>query len=159
MTTALHGSTTGLVFLGAYEQILEKEYGKERATALTEMVMQSVAQAHAKMIKEESGLQEFDLVFLHAIIPGLLYENMGIEFSAVEQTANTIVYNVGRCPVYESSVLLGFEPTAIESRCRATGLKYLEAVLKELNPKASVELDSFRSSPSEPCQESFVISQ
>ncbi len=158
MGDTLRGSTTVLVFMGAYDVALERELG-DKAAAVKKGIMESVAQAQAKLIKEQTGAQELDLEAIHSIIPKLLEENMGLVFEAVEKTPSKIVYNVGRCPVYESSEMLGMDPAAIQARCHATSSLYLDALLKALNPNVSLELDSFRQTAGDHCVESFVLSQ
>ncbi len=160
MTSTLQGATTGMVFLGAYDQALEQELGKEKATSIQENVMKLIGQNHAKMVKDQTGMQDFDLEALNAIIPQIMDENMGIKFEAIEKTPGKVVYNVGRCPVYESSAMLGIiDPATAQSRCKATALVYMNALLNELNPKVSLELQSFRHGPNEHCVESFVLSE
>ncbi len=154
----LQGATTGLVFSGAYEQKMVEEFGQERAAELLEEAMQYVAKSQAAMVKEKTGMQDFDLEAIHSIVPNLMEENMGIVFEPIERTPTRIMYKIGRCPIFESSQMLGMEPAAIRPRCIATALVFMNALLKELNPNAGAQLNSFRQTASDYCLESFVVS-
>ncbi len=154
----LKGATTGLVFMGAYEKAMLEEFGQERTAALQEEAVQYIAKSQAAMIKEETGIQDFDLETLHSIVPDLLKDSMGLVFEPIEKTPTQITYKVGRCPMFESSEMLGMEPAAIQGRCRAVALLYLDLVLKGLNPNASAQLNSFRQTAGDHCVESIVVS-
>lgn len=158
MNGTLQGATTLMFHLGVYDQLLHRELGPERATALQREIMLSLAQAQAGMIREQTGIQDFDLEAIHSVIPQFMKETTGTVFELTEKTPTRFSYHVGRCVMYESSLMLGMEPHAIQARCSATATAYVDALLRELNPNARLEVHQFRQSADQPCVESIVIS-
>lgn len=154
----VRGATTGYVFLGAYEKAMLAEFGQERATALHEEVLQFLTQTYAQMIRDETGMEEFDLEAIYSIISKLLGENMGYVFTVIERTPTRIMYTLGRCPIYDSSELLGMEGAVLQERCEPMALAFLNSLLKELNPNVSAHLNSFRQTADDYCIESLVLS-
>ncbi len=158
VSATLKGATTGLVFLGAYDQAMGAEFGEEKAAALQTEATQFVTKGHAQKIREETGMEDFDLEAAHSIVSKLVRENMGIVFQTIEKTPTRIMYSVGRCPVYDSSEMLGMDPAAIQVRCGPVAIEYIEALVQELNPDVQVQLHSFRQTADDICVESFGIS-
>ena len=158
MNDVLKGATTTMVFVGVYDQLLHRELGTERATALQKEIMLSLAKHQADMIKAQMGIEDFDLETIDAVFPQFMADTTGVVFELTEKTPTKLSYNVGRCVLYESSLMLGMEPEAIQARCSATATEFANALLKELNPNVSLEVHRFRQSAAEPCVESIVLS-
>ncbi len=158
MNDTMRGAMTMFFHLGVYDQLLHRELGTERATALQKEVMMKLAKTQADMVKEQTGIQDFDLETIHSIFPPLMKDIVGMEFELTEKTPTKLTYDVGHCVVYESSLMLGTEHDAIQARCTATSSLWVDSFLKELNPNVSLEVHRFRQSAAEPCVESIVLS-
>ena len=64
---------------------------------------------------------------------------------------------VGKSPIYESAQALGMDTKAIEASCRASCIKYMDAIAKQLNPNLSYQLTKFRSAADGYCEEVVVL--
>jgi hypothetical protein len=52
---------------------------------------------------------------------------------------------------------MGMDVKDIEANCRATSMRFMDAMVKQLNPNLSYELTKFRSTADESCEESLVL--
>ena len=83
-------------------------------------------------------------------------EGFGISSEAKEESPQKVVFNVGKCPIYEACQTAGMDAESIEAHCRATGIKSMDAMAKELNPKLSYRLTKFRSAGDGCCEEEIA---
>ena len=77
----------------------------------------------------------------------------------IEQTAKTVSYKLAKCPYYEAGRMAGLDGKSIESLCRAGALRYVDAALKQLNPKLCWELRKMRSSADDSCEEVIFLAE
>ena len=105
-----------------------------------------------QMDSEEIGLSEAGQVLLKQIETGF-----GILSEVADESSNKITCKVGRCPVFEAAQLLGMDVKDIETTCRATSIRFMDAMAKQLNPNLSYQLTKFRSTADESCEESIIL--
>ena len=152
-----NGAKSGLTFLNAYINTVAEVIGEDQAHALETATCQALGAAQGMMIKEQIGVDLFDLKSSSQVLQNLIEEGFGIRSDIQEETSHRIKLNVGRCPVYESMRDLGMDGKAIEASCRGGSLGFMDAVAKQLNPDLSYELVKFRSSPDDYCEEVVVL--
>jgi hypothetical protein len=152
-----NGARNGLTFLHAYINTVAQEIGMERALALDTKVNEALGATQGKMIKEHVGIEEFDAKAAHQPLINAIEEGFGILSEVIEESPQRVVFKVGRCPVYEAAQALGMDAEAIEANCRATSIRYMEAMARQLNPNLSYELRKFRSAADDSCEEAIVL--
>ena len=84
-------------------------------------------------------------------------EGFGIESEVISATPTEVNVKVGRCPVYEAARTLGIQPDAIESLCRSGALRFMDSMVKQLNPDLKYDLKKFRSSDEGFCEEIISV--
>jgi hypothetical protein len=130
-----NGAKSGLTFLNAYINTVAEAIGEEQAHAWETTTCQALGTTQGMMIKDQIGVDKFDLKTSSKVLQNLIEEGFGIRSEVIEETPQTIKINVGRCPVYESMQALGMDGKAIEASCRGGSLGFMDAVAKQLNPE------------------------
>ena len=140
----------------AYFNTVAKEIGMERALALITKTDEATGAEAGKMIKEEAGVEELDAKAA-ASLANNFTEGLGIIEEAVEESPQKVVINVGRCPLYEAAQEVGLDTETIETLCRAGALRFMDTMVKQLNPNLSYQLIKFRSAADDFCEEAIVL--
>ncbi len=151
------GAQTALTFYHAYLGAVGEEIGLERALALHGQVDEAMGAEQGKMIREQSGIEEFDAQTAGQMLSGAIRQRFGIVSQAAEESPERFVLNVGRCPVYEAALAAGMDAEAVEASCRLGAVGFMDAMAKALNPELSYRLQQFRSSPEGHCVEEVVL--
>lgn len=101
------GAKSGLAFLNAYINGAAKVIGMEQALALDTKICEAMGTAQGNMIKEQTGIEEFDAKTAHHLLWNAVEEGFGILSEVIEKGPQRVVFKVGRCPVYEAAQALG----------------------------------------------------
>jgi hypothetical protein len=151
-----NGAKNGYLMLHAYTNTVAQAIGMEQALALATKMCETMGAAQGKMIKEQAGIEEFDT---RAAYQGLntMDEGVGILSEVIEESPQKIMFKVGRCPIYEAAQALGMDTKAIEANCRASSIRFMEAMAKQLNPNLSYQLTKFRSAADDYCEEAVLL--
>ena len=153
----LQGATNAFTFFYAYLNAVAQEIGMERASALDAETNEMMGATQGQAIKAQANLDEIDLATAAELAAASNYEGLGISSEVIEQSAERIVLECGRCPVYEAAEAVGMENEAIKAMCRATSLRYMDAMVKQWNPNFSYRQRDFRSSADGHCIEELVL--
>jgi hypothetical protein len=150
------GAKNGYLMLHAYTNTVAQAIGMEQALALATKMSETMGAEEGKMYKEQAGIEEFDT---KAAYQGLntMDEGVGILTEVIEESPKKIIFKVGRCPIYEAAQALGMDTKAIEANCRASSIRFMEAMAKQLNPNLSYQLTKFRSAADDYCEEAIVL--
>ena len=108
------------------------------------------------MPKEQAGIEECDAKAATELAETFI-EGLGIGSEVIQESPQEVVSKVGRCPLYEAAQLLGLDAETIEGLCRAGALKFMDAMVKQLNPNLSYQLRKFRSAADDFCEEAIVL--
>jgi hypothetical protein len=150
------GAKSGLTFLFAYQNIVAQEIGMERVLALNSSMTKALGDAQGKALRERVDVQTIPPKLAASLASEFLEQALGIRSQAMEGSAERVVIEVGRCPIYEAAEALGMEHTAIEALCRAGSIPYMDALIKQLNPTLAYDLTRFRPSADASCLEVIV---
>jgi len=150
------GAKTALIFLNAYLNVVAQEIGMERAIALQTKMCESMGAMQGKMMKEQSGIKEFDAKAAWSLVKNLK-ESLGESYEVLEESPQRVVVSNGRCPIYEAARTLGMDAKTIETGCRAGPMRFMDAVAKQLNPSLNLRVRKFRSTPDGFCEEEIVL--
>lgn len=153
----LEGARNGLAFCYAYVNMVGQEIGMERAIALSAKVDEMLGDAQGKMMKEQLGGKDIDINTATTMALNTIKDGLGITSEVIERSPERIVVRCSRCPVYEASQSVGIDTGTIETLCRTGSLKYMDAMVKQLNPNLSYQLTKFRSGPDDCCEEEILL--
>ena len=154
----LEGARNGLTFFYNYLNIVGKEIGMERAVAMSVKVDEMMGDAQGKMIKEQHGGNNIDINEATTMALNTIKEGFGITSEVIGKSPKRIVIRCSRCPVYEAAQSAGIDTGTIETLCRNGSLKFMDAMVKQLNPKLTYQLLKFRSGPDKYCEEEILLS-
>ena len=152
-----NGAKNAFTFFYAYLNAVAQEIGMERAIALDAKMCEMMGTAQGQAMKDQVGIDEIDLVMAASLAVRSIDEALGISSEVIEEGAQRIASRVGRCPVYEAAQALGMDTAGIEAMCRASALRYMDTMVKQLNPHLSYRLSEFRSSADGYCVEEVVL--
>jgi hypothetical protein len=152
-----NGAKAALVFDHAWRHSVAQVLGVEQALAMDTKICEAMGTAQGKMIKEQTGVDEFDIMTARQVLTDMMEEGYGILSDVIEESSQMARIKVGRCPVYESALALGMDAEAIESSCRAGSVRFMDSVAKQLNPNLCWQLIKFRSTPDGYCEEALML--
>ena len=153
----LVGARNGLAFSFAYMNIVGQEIGMEKAMAISGQVDEMMGREQGKLMKEQIGGKEVDIETAAEMALDAIKEGFGIKSKVVQKSADRLVVRCSRCPVYEAAQSLGMDADTIEDLCRTGSLKFMDAMVKELNPNLSYNLTKFRTHPNSSCEEELRL--
>jgi len=154
----LEGARNAFVFFYAFQDAVGKEIGMEKAVALAGEVDEALGAAQGKLMKAQAGLGEIDVKAATAMALNAIKEGFCITAEVVEESPQKTAFRCGRCPIYEAGQMMGMDAETIENQCRMGPFKYMDAMVKQLNPKLSYQLKTFRSSAGAQCEEMIEMS-
>ena len=151
-----NGAMSGLIFMRAYANMVAQKVGAKQAIALETELSETMGAMQGMMIKEQMDSEEIGLLEANQVLMKQIETGYGILSEVVVESSNKITCKAGRCPVFEAAQLLGMDVKDIETSCRASSIKFMDAMVKQLNPNLSYQLTKFRSTADESCEESIV---
>ena len=146
------------LFMAFFNEVAQ-EIGMEKAVTLDAKVSKAMNAKIGKMMKEQAGMQEIDAKTAYMMTSKAIEEGFGFSWEVKEENSQKVVFNIGRCPVYEACQIAGMDAESIEALCRATSIESMDAMAKELNPKLSYRLTKFRSAGDGCCEEEIVLAE
>jgi hypothetical protein len=156
-TDTFNGAKSAFTFFDAYVNAVGQEIGMDRAIALEAQMCEMMGAAQGQALKAQAGLDEIGIAMAHSLVGRSIEEGLGITSEVIEESAQQVASRVGRCPIYEAAQALGMDGATIEASCRATSLRYLDTMVKQLNPNLSYRLTEFRPSADGYCVEAVVV--
>ena len=150
------GVKAGITMFDALLLGVAEEIGTERALALQSKVMEKIGTMQGKAIKKQVGDKKFDAKSAGTIVnPGI--EKYGLTIKVVEDSPKRVLTKCTECTYYAAGHDLGIDNKTIEMFCRVGGIKSVDALVKQLNPKLSARVVKFRSSPEDFCEEEIAL--
>jgi len=153
---AFMGSRTALMLFDAYVNTVAQEIGRKRAVALMAKMCESIGAMRGKMMKEQSGIKEFDAKTAWSLVKSLK-DILGESHEVLEESSQRVLVRNGRCPFYEAAQTLAMDANTIETSCHAGPMRLMDSVVKQLNPNLNLQVRKFRSTPEDFCEEEIVI--
>jgi hypothetical protein len=151
-----NGAKNAFTFFFAYLNTVAQEIGMEQAAALSTKVDETMGATGGKRIKEQAGTGQFDAKAAALLARNSIEEGFGIASEVIEESPQRAAFRIGRCPVYEAAEAAGLDVKDIEALCHAGPLKYMNAMVRQLNPNLSYQLRKFRSAADDFCEEAIV---
>ncbi len=153
----LRGATSAFTLHYAYLNSVAQELGFDRAETISADVCRMMGTARGKRIKELMDLEELTPETAAEVARKSIEEDFGIISYAIEAGPERIVLQCEQCPVYDGALNAGMNHEAIENQCRFAPLGYMDALIRELNPKLNYRLRKFRNSADGKCEEEIVL--
>ena len=151
-----NGTKNAYAFYYAFFNTVAQDIGLERTIALESTMCENMGTMQGQMIKEQSGMEEFDARAAYAIGETFI-AGLGISTEVMEESPQKILMKVPKCPIYEAALMLGLEPDTIEQLCRTGSLKFMDTMVKQLNPNLTQRIAKFRSTPDDSCVEEILL--
>jgi len=151
-----NGAKTAFTMFNAYLNTVAQEIGMERALALQTKMCEAMGAAQGKMMKEQAGIEDPDAKAAYPLCRNVV-ESFGISPEVMEESPQRVVLKTGRCPIYEAAQMVGMDHETIEAMCRTSSLRFMDAVVKQLNPGLNYRLREFRSGPDGFCEEEILL--
>jgi hypothetical protein len=152
------GAKNAYTFLFAYLNTVGQEIGMERAMALDTKMCETMGAAQGMAMMEHAGMEQLGLQTVTSLNERFLEDGLGITSQLLEEDAQKHLFKVGRCPLYEAAAELGMDNASIEALCRSGALRFMDTMVKQLNPALSYQLQQFRSSAEDSCIEAMYLS-
>jgi len=154
----LEGARNAFTFYYAFQNAVGQEIGMDRAVALAGQVDEMMGAEQGRQMKKQAGRKQIDLKTATTMALDLIGNGFGFKSKVVEESPRRMVFRCDRCPIYEASEEIGLDSATIHSQCMAGPIKYMDAMVKQLNPKLSFRLKTFRSSADGHCEEMMEMS-
>ena len=142
-------------FHNSYLKAVGEEIGMSKAIALQSRMCEAVGTMQGKIMREQAGGQDCDAKTAYAIVKAIP-ETLGILGEVIEEDSKTVRFECGKCSVYAGAMEAGIDERTRETICRDCSVKYMDSMVKQLNPRLSFRLAKFRSSPDDICIEEIV---
>ncbi len=151
-------ATTVYTDFYSYFKVLAEEIGLERALALLTKQNEASGVVVGKKIKEKTGGKVLDVKETAHEIRKLAKGIGGID-EVIKENDQYVITKTGsgKCPNYEAARAAGLDHDTIGKLCTKGSLRFLDTVVKELNPDLSYRVKKFRSSPDDYCMEETVL--
>jgi hypothetical protein len=152
------GAKNAYTFLFAYLNTVGQEIGMERAIALDTKMCEAMGAAQGMAMKEQSGMEELSLQAVSSLNERFMEDGLGITSQLVEEDAQKQLLKVGRCPIYEAAAAIGIDHASIEAMCHSGAIRFMDTMVKQMNPALTYQLQKFRSSAEGSCLEVMYLS-
>jgi hypothetical protein len=150
------GAKNAFVLHQAFVNTVAQEIGRERASALETKMCETMGALQGKMAKEQAGVEEFDAKAAHLVCDQVV-GGLGLTAEVIEESPREVVVKAGRCPIFEAAQMVGQDVQTSEAACRAGAVRFMDTLVKQLNPNLRYELRKYRSAPEEACVEAIVL--
>ena len=151
-----NGAKNAFVFHQAYVNTVAEDIGIERAAALETKMCETLGALQGRMAKRQAGIEEFDAKAAH-LVCGQVIGGLGLTSEVTEESPQEVVVKVGKCPIFEAAQLMGQDVQTSEAACRVGAIRFMDTMVKQLNPNLRHELRKFRSAPEDFCVEAIVL--
>ncbi len=74
----------------------------------------------------------------------------------LEESPQSVVFKVGKCPIYEAAQMMGVDAETIETLYRNGPVVFMDAMTKQLYTNFNYKLQRFRSGTDDFCEEAIV---
>ncbi|GAI19116.1 unnamed protein product [marine sediment metagenome] len=151
-----NGAKNAYTFFGVYVNTVAQEIGMERALALHTKMCETAGSMQGKMMKEQAGIKEFDAKAAYSLAKAIP-EGIGLALEVLEESPTRVRFKCGRCSIYDGHQAGGLDDKTRETMCRAGSLRFMDTMVKQLNPNLSYQLRKFRSAADDFCEEEIVL--
>jgi hypothetical protein len=151
------GAKAAYTMFDAYINTVAQDIGMERAVGLLAKTYVNMGAMQGKRMKEQAGIKKFDA---KAASPAVKTtgDALGVSTKVAEQSPQRVVFKIGRCSIYDAAQTLGMDTKTIETMCRASTERFMDTLVKQLDPSLSFRVRKFRSTADDFCEEEIILS-
>jgi hypothetical protein len=150
---AFNAAKSAFAAYDAFFAAVASQLGLENARTLESGALAPLGAAQGQMIKQQLGGATVNAQTAYSVLQKSVFETYGISSEVREASPQRVVFQAGKCPIYESGRMLGLDDGTIEGNCRASSICMMNALTQQLNPNLSYRLRTFRSGPDAGCIE------
>jgi hypothetical protein len=143
-------------FFITYRAGLVDAVGTEQALAWDNKIHEIVGTNMGQTLKEQAGGKDLNIQEATELVKGFL-GSIGVSFQVLEESPTMVRFKQSQCAVYEGSRRAGLDELPIETMCRYGPVKFMGALVKQLNPNLNYQLIKYRSAPDDFCEEAIVL--
>lgn len=143
------GSFLGLT---TYVNKMSELVGMTKALKVLGDTFEDMAIYEAQRLKNESDKKLFDMEDILELLRDIP-PKVGMDYVVVEDLSQKIVIRISRCPLYESARISGMPG---EKFCEHTAIRYIDTIVKQLNPSLQYELKKPKGSKEDYCEVKLV---
>ncbi len=144
---------TSHIAFASYLAKIAQQIGLEPALKTLSSTYEDMASYQGLKFKNHSEIKNFDAKNAYPLLKSIA-ERFGMDYEIMHLETSKVAIKITRCPIYEASKVAGLDP---EKFCRCGAIKYMNTLVKKLNPKLEYTLDKFRSSKDDYCEENLVL--
>lgn len=144
-------------FHNAYLNTVGQVIGMDKAIELESRMCETMGAVQGKEILEQSDIKDFDAKMAYSVAKAVP-ESLGIFGELLEESPQKVRFKCRECSIYEGAKMAGLDDKTLENTCRKGSIRYMDNLVKQLNPNLSYKLTKFRSSADDSCEEEITLS-
>ena len=150
------GAKAAFTFHHLYLTMVAKELGLAKAIDLESQMCENTGKLQGKYIKINSGIRAFDPKTAYSLLKAVP-EGYGMATEIMEEGANKVKFKCHHCALYEGASEAGLDERARQRICRNGSIRYMNSMVKQLNPRLSYRLAKYRIAADDFCVEEIVL--
>ena len=151
-----NGAKAAFTFHHLYLNRVGQELGLAKAIDLESEMCEKTGRLQGKYIKINSGIRAFDPKTAYALVKAVP-EGYGIVSEIMEEGPHKVKIRCHHCPVYEGASDAGLDEKTRRQLCYKGTVKYMDSMVKQLNPRLSYRLTKYRTAADDICVEEIVL--
>ena len=147
-----NGAKAAFTFHHFYLSAVGQEIGMDRAIALERQTFENTGTTQGKFLRDNSGIKTFNAKTAHALVKAVP-EGFCVMGDIQEESHHKVRFTCRHCSKYEGAENAGLDKKTRENLCRNGSIRYLDSIVKQLNPNLSYRLIKYRTSADDCCEE------
>jgi len=151
-----NGAKAAFTFHHLYVSTVGQELGMAKAIDMESQMCENTGKIQGRFIKANSGIKAFDAATAYAIVK-VVPEGFGIAAEIMEEGPHKVKFKCHHCPLYEGASDAGLDENTRQQLCRSGSIKYMDSMVKQLNPSLRYQLTKYRTAADDFCLEEIVL--
>ena len=151
-----NGARAAFTFHHLYVNMVGQELGMAKAIDLESQMFEKTGKLQGKYIKINSGIRDFDPKTAYSIVKAIP-DGFGIVSEIMEEGPNKVKFKCQQCSLYEGASEAGLDEKTRRQLCRNGSIRYMNSIVKQLNPRLSYQLAKYRTAADDFCVEEIVL--
>jgi hypothetical protein len=151
-----NGAKAAFTFHHLYLTTVGQELGMAKAIDLERQMCENTGKIQGKFIKVNSDIKTFDAKTAHTIVKEVP-EGFGIAAEIMEEGPHKVKFKCHHCSMYEGASDAGMDDKTRQQLCRSGSIRYMDSMVKQLNPRLSYRLTKYRTAADDFCVEEIVL--
>ena len=131
----------------SYISKVAQELGLTRALEILSSTYEDIGAYRGSNYKNQSEIKNFNAEKAFPILKKAV-EELGTDYEIMQMDPKEVIVKLGKCPMYEGAKFGGLDP---ENICHCGAIKYMNTLLKQLNPKLEYEINKIKADEKDFC--------